>query len=165
MDFAQLSTITDATILRGMVVDKLNEIALQSQHISAQAKTLAERDAVIARSDAVIAERNALVLSNEALAAQISEHSAVIAKSDAVIARRDESIRTRDIHIEALTHEIARLRRMQFAAKSERMDPEQRALFDDTMAADLAAAEAALDALKTLPPTIRTPGRRRTAPP
>jgi transposase len=163
MDFAQLSTITDATILRGMVVEKLSEIALQSQQLSAHAKTLAERDAVIA-------ERDVLITSNEALIAQISEYDAAIAKSEAVLARRDESIRTRDIHIEALTHEVARLRRMQFAAKSERMDPEQRALFDDTMAADLAAAEAALEALKTLttetpPTTPRVAPKRRPLPP
>ncbi|MDQ3188819.1 MAG: IS66 family transposase, partial [Pseudomonadota bacterium] len=125
MEFAQLSTITDADILRSLVVEKLNEIALHTQQLSAQATILAERDALIAR--------------------------------------RDESIRTRDIHIEALTREIARLRRVQFAAKSERMDPEQRALFDDAMAADLAAAEAALEALKT-PSTETPPATPRVAP-
>ena len=89
MDFAQLSTITDAEILRGLVVEKLNEIAA--------------RDALITRAERSLAAR------------------------DALIAIRDESIRNRDIQIEALTHEIARLRRLQFAAKSEAMDPEQRA--------------------------------------
>lgn len=138
MDFAQLSTITDANILRGLVVEKLNEITLHTQQLSAQAKTLAQRDALIATNRAMLAEH------------------------DALIARRDESIRTRDIHIEALTREVARLRRVQFAAKSERMDPEQRALFDDTMAADLAAAEAALEALRT--PSIETPATPRVAP-
>ena len=111
MDFAHLSTITDADILRGLVVEKLNEIAA--------------RDVLLAVRDQYIAA-----------------HATVLAI-------RDESIRNRDIQIEALTHEIARLRRLQFAAKSEAMDPEQRALFDEVMAADLAAAETALAALAT----------------
>lgn len=132
MDFAQLSTITDAAVLRGLVVEKLNEIATR---------------------DAFIAERD------QALAAR-----------DALIARRDESIRNRDIQIEALTREIARLRRVQFDAKSERMDPEQRALFDESMAADLAAAESALQALRqpeveAKPLTPRTRPTRRPLPP
>ncbi|EQD55415.1 transposase IS66 [mine drainage metagenome] len=45
-----------------------------------------------------------------------------------------------------MTAEIARLRRVQFAARSEKMDPDQRALFDETMAADLAAVETQLQA-------------------
>jgi transposase len=103
MDFAQLSTITDADVLRGLVVEKLNEIAV---------------------------------------------HERALVERDTLIAKRDETIRNRDIQIGYLTHEIARLRRVQFAARSERMDPEQRTLFDETMAADLAAAEAALEALR-----------------
>lgn len=125
MDFAQLSTITDADVLRNLVVEKLSEIALREQ-------ALVERDKRIAE--------------------------------------RDETIRNRDIQIGALTHEIARLRRVQFDARSERMDPDQRALFDETMAADLAAAEAALQALR--PPAVearpeapRNPPKRRPLPP
>lgn len=139
MDFATLSTITDAAVLRGLVVEKLAEIA-QWEH------AVAERD-------------QALI-----------EHEQVLAARDSLIAKRDESIRTRDIHIDALTREIARLRRVQFAAKSERMDPEQRALFDETMAADLAAAESALAAMRhpepeTKPEAPRTAPKRRPLPP
>lgn len=74
---------------------------------------------------------------------------ALVVENLAVIAARNETIRNRDIHIDALTREIARLRRVQFAARSERMSPEQRTLFDESMEADLAAAEAELAALAT----------------
>src|SRR5690606_26249571 len=79
---------------------------------------------------------------------EIALRDAHIVERDETIAHREETIRHRDIEIGALTYEIARLRRVQFAARSERMDPDQRALFDETMAADLAAAEAALEALR-----------------
>jgi transposase len=118
MDLAQLSTITDADVLRELVVEKIGEIAKHQQ----------------------------------------------------TLATRDETIRNRDIHIEALTHEIARLRRVQFAARSERMNPEQRALFDESMDADLAAAEAALEALRqptdmSEPAAPRNRPKRRPLPP
>lgn len=118
MDFAQLSTITDAHVLRKLVVEKIGEIAKHQQ----------------------------------------------------TLATRDETIRNRDIHIEALTHEIARLRRVQFAARSERMNPEQRALFDESMDADLAVAEAVLEALRqptdmSEPAAPRNRPKRRPLPP
>jgi transposase len=54
----------------------------------------------------------------------------------------------RDAQIAALSAEIARLRRVQFAARSERMNAAQRELFEETMAADIAAVESQLDALR-----------------
>ncbi|MGH8031371.1 MAG: IS66 family transposase [Luteimonas sp.] len=111
MDLAQLSTITDADVLRAMVVEKLGEIAA-----------------------------------------------------------RDRAIVYKDCKIAVLTAEIARLRRVQFAARSERMDPEQRALFDESMAADIAAVEAELAELRTekaatAPAVPRVQPKRRPLPP
>lgn len=54
--------------------------------------------------------------------------------------------------IDALTAEIARLRRVQFAARSEAMNPEQRALFDEALTADIAAVETQIEALQ--PPAV-----------
>ncbi|HEX5756683.1 MAG TPA: IS66 family transposase [Arenimonas sp.] len=84
----------------------------------------------------------------EVLRAALLDQVALNAQYEARIAKCDHTIRQREIQIEALTYEIARLRRLQFSARSERMDAEQRSLFDETVAADLAAAEAQLDALK-----------------
>lgn len=69
----------------------------------------------------------------------------MIGERDAHIARRDRAIVWKDAKIAKLTDEIKRLRRVQFAARSEKMPAEQRALFDETMAADIAAVEAALE--------------------
>lgn len=47
--------------------------------------------------------------------------------------------------IEKLTHEIAQLKRLKFAKRSEQMNPEQTSLVD------IAAIEAELQALQTVP--------------
>ena len=101
-------------------LDTLRRIALQSL------QNVAERDAGIAERDA-----------------QIATHLATLAE-------RDHAIHYKDTKIAALTAEIARLRRVQFAARSERMDPEQRALFDETLDADIAAVESELEALQAM---------------
>ncbi|MGQ0529337.1 MAG: transposase domain-containing protein [Panacagrimonas sp.] len=51
--------------------------------------------------------------------------------------------------VDALTAEVARLRRVQFAARSEKMSPEQRALFDEAIETDIAAVEAELETLRS----------------
>ncbi len=83
-------------------------------------------------------------------------HAEQLASRDALIDSRDKTIRHREAMIDKLTAEINRLRRAQFAARSEKMDPEQRALFDETMAADIAAVEAELEALQSLPAESET---------
>lgn len=80
--------------------------------------------------------------------AKIVRHQEVIVQHELTIARRDHEIAYKTAKIDKLTHELARLRRVQFSAKSERMNPEQRELFDEAMAADIAAVEAELDALQ-----------------
>lgn len=73
---------------------------------------------------------------------------AMVREQRAMVAQRDRTIAFKEARIAKLTHELARLRRVQFAARSERMDPAQRELFDEAMAADIAAVEAELDALR-----------------
>jgi len=53
--------------------------------------------------------------------------------------------------IEKLTHEIAQLKRLKFAKRSEQMNPEQASLLDDLIDTDIAAIEADLQALQTPP--------------
>jgi transposase len=120
-----------------------------------------EKTAELAARDAVLAAREA----------EIKTLDSAISEWTSAVGQRDEIIRNRDITIEALTFEIKRLRRVQFSARSERMDPEQRSLFDETIAADLAAVEAQLEALKaqrqaeTPKPAERQIPRRRPLPP
>jgi outer membrane protein TolC len=64
-----------------------------------------------------------------------------------------------------LSFEIAQLRRLKFGKKSEQLDAEQRALFDEALDADLAAAEAQLQELlgKKKPPAKPGAMPKRTA--
>jgi transposase len=88
------------------------------------------------------------ITDTDALRALVREQMAQVAQRDIIIARRDHEIAYKTAKIDKLTHELARLRRVQFSAKSERMNPEQRELFDEAMAADIAAVEAELEALQ-----------------
>jgi len=66
--------------------------------------------------------------------------------------------------IEKLTHEIAQLKRLKFAKRSEQMNPEQASLLDDLIDTDIAAIEAELQALQTvLAPTEKKQKPKRTA--
>ena len=60
------------------------------------------------------------------------------------IARRDTELHAAKTKIQALTLELAHLRRMRFGVKSEALDAETRDLFQETLASDVAAAEAEL---------------------
>src|SRR5476649_2684703 len=58
--------------------------------------------------------------------------------------------------IEKLTHEIAQLKRLKFSKRSEQMNPEQASLFDDLIDTDIAAIEAELQVLQTVPATEKS---------
>ena len=60
------------------------------------------------------------------------------------IAKRDTELHAAKTKIQALTLELAHLRRMRFGVKSEALDAETRDLFQETLASDVAAAEAEL---------------------
>lgn len=62
----------------------------------------------------------------------------------AQITHRDTELHAAKIKIQALTLELAHLRRMRFGRRSEAFSGEERDLFQDTLASDLAAAEAEL---------------------
>lgn len=75
------------------------------------------------------------------LRALVIAQAAAIDERDTRLAQRDRTIVWKQAKIDKLTAEIRRLQRLQFSARSEKMDPEQRALFDESMAADIAALE------------------------
>ena len=66
------------------------------------------------------------------------------AKDAAESAQRNTELHAAKIKIQALTLELAHLRRMRFGASSEALSAEERDLFQDTLASDMAAAEAEL---------------------
>ncbi len=66
------------------------------------------------------------------------------AESARQIARRDTELHAAQTKVQALVLELAHLRRMRFGARSEAFTGEERDLFHETLASDIAAAEAKL---------------------
>ncbi|MDR7267805.1 hypothetical protein J2X20_000434 [Pelomonas saccharophila] len=66
---------------------------------------------------------------------------------DALRAARAEAAFKQAV-IEKLTHENAILKRLKFAAQSERFGAEQKSLLDETLDSDLAAVAAEIEALR-----------------
>ncbi len=62
-------------------------------------------------------------------------------------AAKDQELAFKQTLIDKLTHENALLKRMKFAAQSERFNPEQKSLLEDEIEADLAAVACEIDAL------------------
>ncbi len=107
----------------------------------------------------------------ETLRGIVLDQMTAIAQHEAQARANARTIQFKSGMIEALTAEIKRLRRVQFAARTEKMPPEQRALFDESISADIAAVEAELEALRS-PAAVaaeatsaRTPPKRRPLPP
>ena len=75
---------------------------------------------------------------------QAQEQAAESTRLSEQVSRRDTELHAAKIQIQALTLELAHLRRMRFGASSEAFSPEERDLFQETLASDLAAAQAEL---------------------
>ena len=83
-----------------------------------------------------------------ALAAQLIQR---VESLDQKVKTMGKKIHRDQTVIEKLTYEIAQLKRLKFAKRSEQMNPEQASLLDDLIDTDIAAIEAELQALQTAP--------------
>ena len=79
------------------------------------------------------------------LAARVLSH---VGEQSRQIQSQAQAIELRDAKIASITFELRRLKAWRFGAKTERMNAEQRQLFEETLAADQADLEAQLAALK-----------------
>jgi transposase len=79
---------------------------------------------------------------------QLDERDKHIGEQTKRIDSQAQAIKWRDAKIESITFQLARLKAWKFGAKTEAMNAEQRALFDETCAADQASLEAQLAALQ-----------------
>ena len=81
----------------------------------------------------------------------LAEHDAQLRVKDALIAQREHEAAFKQAVIDKLTHEMAVLKRMKFAATSERfastLAPEQRSLLEETLDTDLAELEQEINKL------------------
>jgi len=68
-----------------------------------------------------------------------------MASKDAVIERKDREIAFKQTTIDKLSHEMAVLKRLKFAAKSEAFNAEQKSLLEETIDTDLAALAAEIE--------------------
>jgi transposase len=66
---------------------------------------------------------------------------------EAVIQAKDGEIREKDFKIQALTHELAHIRRMRYGVKNESLGPLQRDLFEEILDTDLAAIATEIEQL------------------
>ena len=86
------------------------------------------------------------------LAAKVLQHighqSQHIVQQGQQIESQAKAIEFKDAKIQSIMFELRRLKAWRFDAKTERMNAEQRQLFEETLAADQADLEAQLDALK-----------------
>ena len=78
-----------------------------------------------------------------------------IRRRDDEIARREREITFKQATIDKLTHEMAVLKRLKFAAKSEAFNAEQKSLLEETIDADLEALARELEQLVPTEPAER----------
>ena len=90
------------------------------------------------------------------LLAQINEQSSHIAAQARRIDSDAQAIKWRDAKLESITFQLARLKAWKFGAKTERMNAEQRSIFEEALAADEASLEAQLAVLQAAAPTVDT---------
>ncbi len=84
----------------------------------------------------------------EQMLAHIAEQSKHIGEQSKRIDSQAQAIKWRDAKIESITFQLARFKAWKFGARTEAMNAEQRALFDEACAADQASLEAQLAALQ-----------------
>jgi transposase len=87
----------------------------------------------------------------------INEQSKHISAQSKQIDSQAQAIKWRDAKIESITFQLAQLKAWKFGAKTERMNAEQRNLFEETFAADQASLEAQLAALQGSTPSTNPP--------
>jgi transposase len=87
--------------------------------------------------------------------------SAVEKAVAALLDQAQKELQAKDIKIQALTLELAYLRRTRYGAKSEALSQVHRDLFEDSWNEDLAAVEAELEQVTEPAPTVAKPKRPR----
>ena len=103
-------------------------------------------------------------LSPSAMAALATQMLAQMATLNAQLQTRDQQaaahlqeMKFKDAKLERITFELARLKAWKFGARTERMNAEQRQLFEETVAEDEASLEAQLQALQGAADTSASP--------
>ncbi|WP_137922634.1 IS66 family transposase, partial [Hydrogenophaga sp. 2FB] len=124
--------------------------------------TLNAQDLKGLSKSAVTELATALLAQLSAQGEQLSAQQSALLAKDEHLAQRDREIKFKDAKIERITFELARLKAWKFGAKTERMNAEQRQMFEETAAEDEASLQAQLQALQgTSEPSISPPADKR----
>jgi transposase len=108
-----------------------------------------------ARSRLVIDEARLKNLDAQQLREVVRSLMGHVAAQDAEIQRRDREIAFKQATIDKITHEMAVLKRLKFAAKSEHFNAEQKSLLEEAIDADLEALQRELEQLAPEAPAER----------
>jgi transposase len=121
----------------------------------------------LARSKAVIADDRLDTLDPEQLRQAMRALMAEVARKDEIIARQQREVVLKQATMDKLTHEMAVLKRLKFAAKSEAYSAEQRSLLEDAIDEDLAALTREIEQLDLgrRPPRDKGQPKRQVLPP
>ena len=127
------------TDLSTLSAEQLRKLVLQSQVI------ISEKDAVITAQEVALLKRQQTLAQTQAL---ISQKEAVIAQKEAVVIQKEQTNQRLELKISQLTMELATLRRISFAKRSEQLPDLQARLFEEDALADIAEVEAKLENLR-----------------
>jgi transposase len=94
---------------------------------------------------------------------QLQQRDNQLTEQQAELSRRAEELKHKELKIEQLTHEMAILKRWQYARRSEQLDAVQYSLLDESIDADLAAIELEIEALRERPAAVPRSQPRRAA--
>ena len=112
----------------------------------------------------MIADEHLDTLDPEQLRQAVRMLSAELAHKNELIAQRDREAAFKQALIDKLTHEMAVLKRLKFAAKTEAYSAEQKSLLEETLDTDLAALAREIEELEPARSRRRTssvPSARR----
>lgn len=97
---------------------------------------------------------------------QLAQQTAVslnetLRRTQQTLERRDAELAARELAYQKVVHGLAQLKRLRYGVKSEALSAAMRDLFDETLAADIAACEARLEALAPVESESKPPARKR----
>src|SRR6185312_2931303 len=99
-------------------------------------------------SDSMNLPRDVAHLSTQELRDLTTALIAQLSVKDEQLTAKDEELKFKQLKIDQLTHEMAVLRRWRFGRRSERLDPTQRSLLEESIDEDLEAISLELEALR-----------------
>ena len=104
-------------------------------------------------------QQNLTQLSADELRQAVTNLLQTVAAKEGVLAQQAQALAFKQATIDKLTFENAYLKRLKFAAQSERYNAEQRSLLEETLDADLQAVD---DEIEQLSPAENAPRAKLT---